>query len=82
MIKAIAIIMFSLGLVQTVNGNDELDDCQKMNGGSGPIWNKGLVMDLQEDCLTIDCNHVTYSANYSRTILIMKFCTGGEKEVQ
>jgi hypothetical protein len=30
----------------------------------------------------IDCSHVVYTANYTRNLEIMKYCTGGEKEVQ
>ncbi len=30
----------------------------------------------------IDCSNVIYPANITRTVAIMKFCTGGEKEVK
>jgi hypothetical protein len=29
-----------------------------------------------------DCSHPVYTANYTRNLEIMKYCTGGEKEVQ
>ena len=30
---------------------------------------------------TIDCSHPVYPTNLTRTLEIMKYCTGGEKEV-
>jgi glucose uptake protein GlcU len=34
------------------------------------------------DNKTIDCSNVRYSTNLTKTLLIMKYCTGGEKEVE
>jgi hypothetical protein len=36
-------------------------------GGSPPDWN---------------CSHPVYTANYTRNLEIMKYCTGGEKETK
>jgi hypothetical protein len=29
-----------------------------------------------------DCSHPVYTANYTRNLEIMKYCTGGEKETK
>ena len=78
----ITIIMIT-GINFASADDSELSDCKKMNGGDN--WNKGLVVDLQEDCFSlngIDCSNVSYSTNFTKTLAIMKFCTGGEEEVK
>jgi hypothetical protein len=84
-IRVIELVIVVAMLVATIGYTPvsaDLQDCNKMNVGDGKMWSKGLVFELQEECfkLNIDCSHVTYSANITETLMIMKFCTGGEKE--
>lgn len=61
----------------------QVEDCNEMNLGDN--WSKGLSTELQTDCFNlnnIDCSDVSYPKDIKTTVEIMKFCTGGEKEVQ
>lgn len=76
-IKGFVILLAVLSITASVKA-DLKEDCDKMNLGDN--WDKGLILDLQDDC-NIDCSNISYSKNITETISIMKYCTGGEKEV-
>jgi hypothetical protein len=78
-------ILVAMSVATTPVYADVSQDCDKMNVGDGKMWNKGMVFELQEKCFNldnIDCSDVTYSANITKTLMIMKFCTRGEKELK
>ena len=66
-IVAAIIVMAAIGNV-SISGASTANDCQQKE-----------CFDLKN----IDCNNVTYSADwtFNKTLAVMKFCTGGEKEV-